>query len=93
MRGRSSHRTPAFLWRRGPIEASGLARSDQIGSVKIWESLCWSSNVEWLTSVTRSSLPATRDGGFDGSTSATKRADGSGRLVSFHRKTSKKPRA
>jgi hypothetical protein len=49
--------------------------------------------VEWLTSVTRSSLPATRDGGFDGSTSATKRADGSGRLVSFHRKTSKKPRA
>ena len=32
------------------------------------------------------------DGGFDGSTSETKRADRSGRLVSFHRRTSRKPR-
>src|SRR5258708_1432677 len=54
--------------------------------------LCCSSTVEWLISVTRSSLPSTEDGGFDGSTSETKRADNSGRLVSFHRKASRKPR-
>ena len=35
MRGRSSHRTPGFLRRRGPIQVNGLARSDQIGSVKM----------------------------------------------------------
>lgn len=49
--------------------------------------------MEWLISVTRSWLPSTEDGGFDCSTSKTKRADGFGRLVSFHRKTSRKPRA
>src|ERR1039457_2617574 len=59
----------------------------------MWEPGCWSSTVEWLISVTRSWFSATQAGGFDGSTSATKRADGSGRLVSFHRKTSRKPRA
>ena len=75
------------------MEVSGLARSDQIGSVNMLEPLCWSSTVEWLISVTRSSLPCTEDGGFDGSTSETKRADGFGRLVSFHRKASRKPRA
>ena len=36
MRGRSSHRTPGSLRRRGPIQVSGLARSDQIGSVRMW---------------------------------------------------------
>ena len=60
MRGRSSHRTPGFRKRRGPIQVSGLARSDQIGSVRILIPLCWSSSVEWLTSVIRSSLHARR---------------------------------
>jgi len=92
MRGRSSHRTPGCLRRRGPIDESGLARSDQMGSVKIWEFPCWSSSEEWLISVTSSASFSTRDGGFDGSTSATKRGDGSGRVVSFHRTTSRKPR-
>ena len=91
--GRSSQRTPGSLRRRGPTMASGPARSDQIGSVKMWEPLCWSRTVEWLIMVTRSWSPSTRDGGLDGSTSETNRADGSGRLVSFHRKTSRKPRA
>ena len=77
--------------RRGPIEVMGLARSDQMGSVKMLIPLCWSNSVEWLISVTRSSLPSTQGGGFDGSMSETKRADGSGRLVSFHRRTSRKP--
>ena len=31
---------PGLLRRRGPIQVSGLARSDQIGSVKIFEPLC-----------------------------------------------------
>ena len=93
IRGRFSHRTPGALRRRGPIAASGLARSDQIGSVNMCELLCWSSTVEWLISVTRNWFSSTQDGGFDCSTSETKRADGSGRLVSFHRKTSRKPRA
>src|SRR6266446_9697122 len=93
MRGRSSHRTPTGRRRRGPIEVNGLARTDQIGSVRMLIPLCWSSRVEWLISVTRSPLPSTREGGFDGSTSETKRADCSGRLVSFHRRASRKPRA
>ncbi len=42
--------------------------------------------MEWLISVTRSSLPSTRDGGFDCVTSAMKRGDGSGRVLSFQRK-------
>ena len=37
--------------------------------------------------------PFTPGGGFDGSTSKTKLGDGSGRLVSFHRKVSRRPRA
>jgi hypothetical protein len=93
MRGRSSHCTPGFLRRRGPIQATGLARSDQIGSVKMFDPLCWSSNVEWLIKVTRSSLPSTREGGFDGVTSETKCAHFSGRLVSFHFNALRNPRA
>ena len=92
MRGRSCHRTPGSRWRRGPIEVNGLARFDQIGSVKTWIPLCWSSSVEWLTIVTSSSRPSTRSGGLDGSTSEIKRGEGSIRLVSFHRRRSRKPR-
>src|ERR1700689_4548289 len=50
------------------------------------------STVAWLISVMRSSPPSTPEGGFVCSTSATKRGDGSGRLASFHRRRSRKPR-
>src|SRR5579872_524202 len=92
MRGRSSQRTPGYLRRRGPIQATGLARSDQIGSVRRLDPACWSRTVEWLISVTRNSAPSTLDGGLVGSTSEIKGGDGSGRLVSFHRNTSSQPR-
>ena len=91
MRGRCSQSTPGCRRRRGPIHARGPARSDQMGSVKMLQPFCWSSTVEWLTSVTRRALPSTPEGGFDGFTSAMKPGDFSGRLVSFHRRTSRKP--
>ena len=92
MRGRSSNRTPGFLRRRGPAQLTGLARSDQIGSVKMFSPYCWSSRVEWLISVTCSRFPSMEDGGFDCSTSEKKRADDAGRVVSFHRSASRRPR-
>jgi hypothetical protein len=47
MRGGSSNRTPGIR-RRGPIEVSGLGRSDKTGSARIFESLCRMSTVAWL---------------------------------------------
>ena len=93
MRGRSSQRTPGFRRRRGPAQVNGLVRSDQIGSVKMFEPRRWSSSVEWLISVTRSWFPSTEAGGLDGFTSSTKRGEGSGRVVNFQRTRSRKPRA
>ena len=43
-----------LLRRRRPIPERGLARSDQVGSVKRFESRYWSSTVEWFTRVIRS---------------------------------------
>ena len=74
-----------------PRKRARPLRPDRV--VKMLESLCWRSTVEWFTRVVRSSLPSTWRGGMDGSTSETNLGDGSGRLVSFHRKTSSNPRA
>ena len=93
MRGTSPHCTPGARRRRGPIDENGLARSDQIGSVKMWAPLCCISSVEWLINVTRNWPSSTHDGGCDGMTSETNGADLSGRLVNFHRRTSTNPRA
>jgi hypothetical protein len=90
-RGRSSNRTPGARRRRGPSDENGLARSAQIGSVKTFTPSTCSSIVEWFTNVARNSSPSTPEGGLEGSTSKTKRGDGSGRLVSFHRRASKNP--
>ena len=90
MRGRSSHRTPGSRRRRGPIHENGLARSDHMGSVRILIPPCCSSTVAWLINVTRNCWPSTHAGGFEGTTSAIKRGDFSGRLLSFHRRTPEK---
>jgi hypothetical protein len=49
--------------------------------------------VEWLTSVTCSAPASTESGGLEATTSATKGAECSARLLSFQRRASRKPRA
>src|SRR5262245_28271824 len=50
--GRSSKRIPGGITRLGPANDTGLARSDQWGSVKKLTPLSWTSSVEWPTHVT-----------------------------------------
>jgi hypothetical protein len=63
MGGRSSKRIPGAWWRFGPINGTGLQRSDQIGSVRMFSPSVWIRNVAWFTHVTRSAPPVTRCGG------------------------------
>src|SRR5665213_1045951 len=59
----------------------------------MFEPRCCNRTVAWFTSVIRRSSPSTVLGGTVCSTSSIKRGDGCGRLVSFHRRRSRKPRA
>src|SRR3546814_5440473 len=58
---------PGEVTRRGPAKATGLARSDQTGSVRMLRPAIWTRSVAWPTMVTRS--PSTRASGVTGVTS------------------------
>jgi hypothetical protein len=93
MGGRSVKRTPGVRWRRGPTPESGLARSDQTGSVKIFRPLACSRTVEWFISVTRICCSGSERTGTEGCTSWRKAGGFAPRIVSFQRRTSSNPRA
>ena len=64
MGGRSSSLSPGACTRRGPVNETGLARSDQMGSVRIFTPSAWMRNVLCPTGVTSSCPFATRAGGL-----------------------------
>ena len=63
--------------RRGPIAASGLALSDQIGSVSMLRAALLQQHRGMVDQRNSQPAPSTADGGFDGST----RPQRSGRIV------------
>jgi len=52
MGGRSSNGSPGGDTRLGPANESGLARFDQLGSVRTFTPSSWTSRVAWPTHVT-----------------------------------------
>ena len=54
---------PGGRTRFGPNHVVGPARSDQMGSVRMFRLSIWIKTVEWLTNVTRRSPPPIRSGG------------------------------
>jgi hypothetical protein len=55
----------SFPRRLGPNQDTGLARSDQIGSIKMLDLRCCMRTVEWFISVIRNSPPSVRRAGAD----------------------------
>src|SRR2546426_10342816 len=49
--GKSSNLRPGGVTRLGPAKPTGLARSDQCGSVRTWTPSSWIRSVEWPTHV------------------------------------------
>ena len=66
MGGNWSKGMPGGLTRLGPAKVTGLARSDQIGSVRMLSPPVWIKSVAWPTMVTRKASGAKRSAGAAG---------------------------
>src|SRR4051812_4536128 len=92
MGGRFPNAIPGWLNRCGPANDTGLARSDHIGSVRMFTPAVWMSTVEWFTNVINNFSPETAAGGSD-ETPPRSSAHFSGLRVVIQRTTSANPLA